>query len=281
MKDFKMITSLIILLLNGMIHSKMSLSEIVYLRNDFKIENAKLNIMPKERKLSVVSLDNSVTLKATGSISPSKIDRYLKPVLSRNLQNSEDSMFEEETPRIIKIEQINEKTGAVVKLLQSFDNNFPLKERNLIAKNEKTINENIADSKSVLEEFPTKSIEQEKASIDNRNKENPKPQIGSVRIDDLLLRNLKKTNTIESSNKQKMNEKKNRTLKKVINQTAAPMVKPPKVIEVVEEEEEDSGVKVASLYRGYKHVPHQKYIDEHNQIQHHYDVHKKKNSAYV
>ena len=81
---------IIILLSSVAMLSKMSLSEIAQLRNDFKLENAKLNIMAKERKLSVTSLDNTVTLRATGSVFPSKIDRYLKPVLSRNLQASDD-----------------------------------------------------------------------------------------------------------------------------------------------------------------------------------------------
>jgi len=96
------------------------LSEITQLRNQFKAEGAKTMQLQTGRKLSVNDVKRVPTLNAHGSASP-RSDRYLKPIIPRNLESADAESIDPMAGKILKIEQINEKTGAVERVLRLKD----------------------------------------------------------------------------------------------------------------------------------------------------------------
>ena len=113
--------------------SSLKLSQITKLRSEFKQENPHKVKLPSGRKLSVISLFQTPILKMKSTYSPFTIDRYLKPILPRSLENNENELENEQTPKILKIEEINQKTGKVERVLRQ-----TLKKPN-ITKNQETV----------------------------------------------------------------------------------------------------------------------------------------------
>ena len=97
----------------------LKLSQITKLRAEYKLEFDKEENVPKERKLSLKPVSAMPTLQMKSTYGPKQVDRYLKPILPRSLENSDEEMENDMEPKILKIEEINERTGEVERVLHS------------------------------------------------------------------------------------------------------------------------------------------------------------------
>lgn len=101
-------------------HSRISLSEMAVLHNEFKAEGAKHLNLPEGRKLEVRSWKESNVLKAKGQVQP-PVDRYMKPVTPRYLETMDPEIFDSDAGKILKIEEIDPQTGRVERVLHQTD----------------------------------------------------------------------------------------------------------------------------------------------------------------
>ena len=166
-------------------HSSLTLSQISKLRSEFKQQNVSIHNLPPGRELSVTSLTKPTCLKMKSTYSPFKIDRYLKPVLPRNLENSEDELENETAPKVLKIEEINEKTGKVERVLHSSFQK-PQKRQNQ-EKVKLTAKRNLRKVVGFHHETPKSEIKQEEKKEEEKKEE---PKIGYARIAALYKNNV-------------------------------------------------------------------------------------------
>ena len=99
--------------------SHLKSSQITKLRAAYKLEFDKAENVPKERKLSLKRVSETPVLQMKSTYGPRQVDRYLKPILPRSLENSEEELDNDLAPKILKIEEINENTGEVERVLHS------------------------------------------------------------------------------------------------------------------------------------------------------------------